>query len=214
GYRPHLAVAAMMRRDPRTRVLGVVHRIRHQLLDVFVLQAVVNRRALTTCPHQTSHPQLRQVLRHRWRRFADALSELIHRQLAVRQQPQHLNPRRISQHPKYLNDQGDLLITKPCAVICMHTQIIDQGPDATFDRTTRCSTAYDFRSTLEVMDVVTFSDLQLKGKATVERWLCRSPGRSLLVRRRDAEDLVLTTASRAQQAREASSVTSRMFVAL
>jgi hypothetical protein len=64
------------------------------------------------------------------------------------------------------------------------------------------------------MDMVTFSDLQLKGKATVESWLRHSTGRSLLVRRRDAEDLVLTTVSRAEQARQASSVTSRMFVAL
>lgn len=64
------------------------------------------------------------------------------------------------------------------------------------------------------MDVVTFSDLQLRGKATVESWLRRATGRSLLVRRRDAEDLVLTTVSRAEQVRQASSVTSRMFVAL
>ncbi|GAB5011018.1 hypothetical protein BB737_03225 [Mycobacterium avium subsp. hominissuis] len=64
------------------------------------------------------------------------------------------------------------------------------------------------------MDAVMFSDLQLKGKATVDRWLRRSTDRFLLVRRRDAEDLVLTTVSRAEQAREASSVTSRMFVAL
>lgn len=59
-----------------------------------------------------------------------------------------------------------------------------------------------------------FSDLQLRGKATVESWLSRSTGRSLLVRRRDAEDLVLTTATRAEQAREASSVASRMLVTL
>ncbi|OKH62890.1 hypothetical protein EB74_15135 [Mycobacterium sp. SWH-M5] len=64
------------------------------------------------------------------------------------------------------------------------------------------------------MDVVTFSDLQLRGKATVEAWLQKSVNRALVVRRRDAEDLVLTTASRARQAREASSVTSRLFVAL
>ena len=69
-------------------------------------------------------------------------------------------------------------------------------------------------SSLTVMDEVSFSDLQLKGKSTVERWLQRSRGRSLLVRRRDAEDLVLTTVSRAEQEREASSVTSRMLVAL
>lgn len=64
------------------------------------------------------------------------------------------------------------------------------------------------------MDVVSFSDLQLRGKATVEAWLRKSTNRVLVVRRRDAEDLVLTTASRAAQAREASSVTSRLFVAL
>lgn len=64
------------------------------------------------------------------------------------------------------------------------------------------------------MDVVSFSELQLRGKATVEAWLQKSANRALVVRRRDAEDLVLTTASRAQQAREASSVTSRLFVAL
>lgn len=63
------------------------------------------------------------------------------------------------------------------------------------------------------MDEVSFSDLQLRGKATVER-LQKSAGRSLLVRRRDAEDLVLTTASRAAQEREAASVAARMFVAL
>ena len=64
------------------------------------------------------------------------------------------------------------------------------------------------------MDVVSFSDLQLRGKATVETWLRTSADRVLLVRRRDAEDLVLTTASRAAQARETSSVTSRLFVAM
>ena len=64
------------------------------------------------------------------------------------------------------------------------------------------------------MDVVPFSDLQLRGKATVEAWLRESANRVLVVRRRDAEDLVLTTASRAAQAREASSVTSRISVAL
>lgn len=64
------------------------------------------------------------------------------------------------------------------------------------------------------MNVVTFSDLQLRGKAVIEDWLGKSANRLLVVRRRDAEDLVLTTASRAAQAREASSVTSRLLVAL
>jgi hypothetical protein len=77
-----------------------------------------------------------------------------------------------------------------------------------------CSTTADIKSTFNVVDEVSFSDLQLKGKATVEAWLRHSTKRSLLVRRRDAEDLILTTASRAEQAREASSVTSRLLTAL
>ena len=60
---------------------------------------------------------------------------------------------------------------------------------------------------------VTFSELQLQGKATVER-LRKSPAQSLLVRRRDAEDLVLTTAARAELEHTAASATTRMFVAL
>ncbi|ATQ27308.1 hypothetical protein CS378_00290 [Rhodococcus ruber] len=63
------------------------------------------------------------------------------------------------------------------------------------------------------MDEVSFSDLQLRGKATVER-LRRPPARSLRVRRRDAEDLVLTTAARAELEHAAASVTTRMFVAV
>lgn len=60
---------------------------------------------------------------------------------------------------------------------------------------------------------VTFSELQLQGKATVER-LRKSPAQSLLVRRRDAEDLVLTTAARVELEHTVASVTTRMFVAL
>lgn len=63
------------------------------------------------------------------------------------------------------------------------------------------------------VEEVTFSELQLQGKATVER-LRRSREQALLVRRRDAEDLVLTTAARAQLEHTAASVTTRMFVAL
>lgn len=64
------------------------------------------------------------------------------------------------------------------------------------------------------MDIVSFSDLQLRGKATVETWLRTSTNRALVVRRRDAEDLVLTTAARASQARTASSATSQLLASL
>lgn len=63
------------------------------------------------------------------------------------------------------------------------------------------------------VEEVTFSELQLQGKATVER-LHRSLAQSLLVRRRDAEDLVLTTAARAELEHTAASVTARMLVTL
>lgn len=63
------------------------------------------------------------------------------------------------------------------------------------------------------VDEVTFSELQLQGKATVER-LHKSAAQSVLVRRRGAEDLVLTTAARVELERTAASATTRMFVAV
>lgn len=46
---------------------------------------------------------------------------------------------------------------------------------------------------------IPFSDLQNRGKAKVAEWLGREGGRPLRVTRRDAEDLVLMTATRAEQ---------------
>lgn len=61
---------------------------------------------------------------------------------------------------------------------------------------------------------VNFSDLSNKPVETVRK-LQRSPSRSLRVRRRgDEEDLVLTTASRADQVDEVMSATTKIFLAL
>lgn len=60
---------------------------------------------------------------------------------------------------------------------------------------------------------VPFSDLQLHAKDTVAK-LKASRTRSLRLRRRDDEDLVLTTAARAEQEGAVVSATTRMFVAL
>lgn len=60
---------------------------------------------------------------------------------------------------------------------------------------------------------VPFSDLQLHSKATMEK-LRLSRSRTLRLRRRDDEDLVLTTASRADQEDVVMSATTKMFVAL
>lgn len=69
----------------------------------------------------------------------------------------------------------------------------------------------DFSSTLKVMGEVLFSELVNKPRDTVTK-LGRS--RELLVRRRDGEDLVLTTATRAEQTTEFVSATTRLFAAL
>lgn len=60
---------------------------------------------------------------------------------------------------------------------------------------------------------VNFSELSNKPKDTVDK-LNSSPTRSLRVHRRDGEDLVLTTVSRAEQEMEVSSATTKLFLAL
>lgn len=60
---------------------------------------------------------------------------------------------------------------------------------------------------------VPFSDLQLHTKDTIAK-LKSSRTRSLRLHRRDDEDLVLTTATRAEQENTVVSATTRMFVAL
>ncbi|MEJ2856769.1 MULTISPECIES: hypothetical protein [unclassified Saccharothrix] len=60
---------------------------------------------------------------------------------------------------------------------------------------------------------VPFSDLINKPKDTVAK-LKQAPGERLRLRRRDDEDLVLTTASRAARTPASDSVATRMFVAM
>lgn len=64
------------------------------------------------------------------------------------------------------------------------------------------------------MDAVAFSELQLHGKAVVDAWLGQGTSRALLLRRRAAEDLVLTTADRAAESSDAFSITAKMLAAL
>jgi hypothetical protein len=60
---------------------------------------------------------------------------------------------------------------------------------------------------------VLFSDLVNRPRDTVAK-LLTSAGRSLRLRRRDAEDLVLTTASRYEEEHEVNSATIRFFIAM
>jgi len=60
---------------------------------------------------------------------------------------------------------------------------------------------------------INFSDLSNKPVEAVRK-LQASPSRSLRIRRRGEEDLVLTTAGRAAQCTEAASATTKLFLAL
>lgn len=61
---------------------------------------------------------------------------------------------------------------------------------------------------------VPFSELQNRGKAAVSEWLASEGGRPLRVTRRDAEDLVLMTAARADQEHEVVSAAAAVLRAL
>ena len=61
---------------------------------------------------------------------------------------------------------------------------------------------------------VPFSELQNRGKAAVSEWLAAEGGRPLRVTRRDAEDLVLMTAARADQEHEVVSAAAAVLRAL
>lgn len=61
---------------------------------------------------------------------------------------------------------------------------------------------------------VPFSELQNRGKAAVAEWLAGEGGRPLRVTRRDAEDLVLMTAARANQEHEVVSAAAAVLRAL
>ena len=60
---------------------------------------------------------------------------------------------------------------------------------------------------------VPFSDIQNRGKATLEAWR-RSGRRALRLTRRDDEDLVLLTATRSEQEHTVVSAATKMFLAL
>jgi hypothetical protein len=125
---PQPVVDAVMPRDPGTGVLGVVNGVDNKLSDVVVLQAVEDRRTLPTGSHQASHPQLGEVLRHRWCGFAHMLGEFIDRHLALGERPQHLDAGGVGQHPEHLDNQADLIVRQPSILVtCIHTQIIAQG---------------------------------------------------------------------------------------
>lgn len=61
---------------------------------------------------------------------------------------------------------------------------------------------------------VAFSELQNRGKTTVEQWMAAEGGRPLRVTRRDAEDLVLMTAARAEQEHEVVSAAAAVLRAI
>ncbi|AQA21722.1 transcriptional regulator, ArsR family domain protein [Rhodococcus sp. MTM3W5.2] len=139
---PQPAVGAVMSWHARAGVLGVEHRVGHQLAHVVVLEPIEHCRALAARPHQTRHPQLRQVLRHRRRRLADVHRQLVDRAFPVDQGPQHAHPGGVRQHAEHLHDQVDLVVVQPppaSCIICIHTQIIRPDRPNMSDGQTRCA---------------------------------------------------------------------------
>jgi hypothetical protein len=101
---PQPVVTTVMPGNSRPGVLGVVDGVDDELPNMVVLQAVENRGAFATGLHQSCHPQLGQMLRHRRRWFAHMLREFVDRHLAVGQRPQHLHAGSVGQHPEDLDD--------------------------------------------------------------------------------------------------------------
>ncbi|WP_229694240.1 hypothetical protein [Lentzea pudingi] len=72
---------------------------------------------------------------------------------------------------------------------------------------------FKYFESMSTVSGTNFSELLNKPKDSVRK-LHESPAQTLLLHRRDAEDLVLTTASRAEEVREVVSATTTLFVAL
>lgn len=122
-YLPKFSGGAVMPRQAWTRMLGIEDRVGNQLAHMVVLEAIEHGGAFTTGSHQSSHPQFRQVLRHRRCGLSDTLRQFVHRAFSIDQRPQNLHPRRVSEHPEHLDDEIHLIIGKlppTNLTICVH----------------------------------------------------------------------------------------------
>lgn len=112
-------------RDSAGGVLGVEHRVGHELADVVVLQAIEHLGSLAPGAHQARHPEFGQVLGHRGGGLAHSLGQVVDAQFAADQRPQQLDAGGVGEHAEHLEDQVGVVVGETgCMLICIHTQII------------------------------------------------------------------------------------------
>jgi hypothetical protein len=93
----------MMAGHTGSGMLGVEHGISHELLDVVIVEAVVDRGALTARADKTCHAELRQVLGDTRGWLVYVVRQVAHRHLLAYQCPEDLNAGGIRQHAEDLD---------------------------------------------------------------------------------------------------------------
>ena len=107
-------------------MLGVEHRVADQSRHMVVLHPVEHLRALSAGAHESGHPQLGQMLRHRRCGLPYQGRELVDRQFLVQHRPEQTHTGGVGEHAEHLGREFRLLPWQPwfMRIICMHTQII------------------------------------------------------------------------------------------
>lgn len=107
-------------------MLRVMERVPYELADVVILDPVDDLRPLPPGADESSHPQLREVLRHRRRWLVRHLGKATDRQLTVEHRPQQPHTRGVGKHPEDLDREVDLLCGSSQRNIrtCIHAQIL------------------------------------------------------------------------------------------
>ncbi len=125
-----------MGRQSLCHVVGMVKRFAQKWTEMSGVRGVVDVVARTSSRHQTGEPQLGQMLGHRARLRLNQSRELPDVALAAQQDPQHLDPGGIGEHPEGVGGARDLSILWKSLVwnllrlrTCIHTQIVARHQD-------------------------------------------------------------------------------------
>jgi hypothetical protein len=93
-------------------VVGMKKGLVQQPLDVLIGGRVVHEGTFPAAFHQTSEPELGEMLTDRRGSDVGELGQACDRRLALQQCPQHLDPGRVREHAKRLRRQVDLLLAR------------------------------------------------------------------------------------------------------
>ena len=89
----HGRVGSVVLRHSASSVFGLVDRVSHQLAHMFALDPIEDLIPLAARGDKPRHPQLGEVLGDAGGRLPHGVGELVHRQLAVEQRVEQLDPR-------------------------------------------------------------------------------------------------------------------------